>query len=141
MISNLSQIISIPPSPIRDVPLQPQPQPSVAVQPVATVDGQVSVNAGDTGASQANMTKDENVVASDQALADAVDRLNTKIQNLNRNLEFSINHDSGEVLVKVVDNKTHEVIRQIPSAEVLALARNIDRYMQDHHVGLVKAKV
>ena len=78
--------------------------------------------------------------ASDQALADAVDRLNTKIQNLNRNLEFSINQDNGGVLVKVVDANTREVIRQIPSEEVLVLARNIDRYMQEHHMGLVEAK-
>jgi flagellar protein FlaG len=139
MITNLSQIISIPSSPVRE--LTPPPPPSVAVQPVAAANGDVSVNTGNTGATQANMTSGENAVASDQALADAVDRLNSKIQNLNRNLEFSINNDSGEVLVKVVDNKTHEVIRQIPSDEVLALARDIDRYMQDHHMRLVEAKV
>ena len=139
MISTISQIISIPSTPVRE--LTPPPPPSVAVQPVTAASGDVSVNTGNTGATQANMTSGENAVASDQALADAVDRLNSKIQNLNRNLEFSINNDSGEVLVKVVDNKTHEVIRQIPSAEVLALARNIDRYMQDHHMRLVEAKV
>jgi flagellar protein FlaG len=78
--------------------------------------------------------------ASDQSLNDAVDKLNSKAQNLNRNLEFSIDQDSGEVLVKVVDAKTHEVIRQIPSDEALAMARNIDKYLEDHHLGLVQAK-
>ena len=138
MISNLSQIISIPSTPVRE--LTPPPPPSVAIQPVAAANGEVAVSTGNTGATQANMTSGENAVPSDQALADAVDRLNAKIQNLNRNLEFSINNDSGEVLVKVVDNKTREVIRQIPSDEVLALARNIDRYMQEHHMKLIEAK-
>ena len=78
---------------------------------------------------------------SDQALADAVDSLNSKVQNLNRNLEFSINDDSGAVLVKVIDAKTREVLRQIPSEEALVLARNIDQYIQQHHTGLVEENV
>ena len=86
------------------------------------------------------MGSGENSSASNQALADAVDQLNSKIQNLNRNLEFSINQDSGGVLVKVVDANTREVIRQIPSEEAVVLARNIDQYMQEHHVGLVETK-
>ncbi len=80
------------------------------------------------------------VAGSDQELAAAVDQLNAKIQNLNRNLEFSINKDNGVILVKVVDAQTHELVRQIPSEEALALAQNIDQYMQEHHMGLVKAK-
>lgn len=138
MISNLPQVISMPVSPVREI--TPLPSSTVAVQPIVASNGQGSVNSGYTGAAQTNMTGSESAVASDQALADAVDRLNSKIQNLNRNLEFSINQGSGEVLVKVIDAKTREVIRQIPSEEALALARNIDRYMQEHHVGLVEAK-
>jgi len=79
-------------------------------------------------------------VGTEKELAAAVDQLNAKIQNLNRNLEFSINKDNGEVLVKIVDAQTHKVLRQIPSEEALALANNIDQYLQDHHIGLLKAK-
>jgi flagellar protein FlaG len=43
------------------------------------------------------------------------------------NLQFSIDEESGETVVKVVDTETDEVIRQIPSEEMLALARNLQR--------------
>jgi flagellar protein FlaG len=42
-------------------------------------------------------------------------------------LEFSIDDASGRTVVKVVDAETKELIRQIPSEEVLALARNLER--------------
>lgn len=80
------------------------------------------------------------VAGSDKELVAAVERLNAKVQNLNRNLEFSINKDNGEVMVKIVDAQTRETVRQIPSQEALALAQNIDQYMQEHHMGLLQAK-
>ncbi len=42
-------------------------------------------------------------------------------------LEFSIDQDSGKTIVKVVDLTTSEVIRQIPSEELLTLARNMTK--------------
>jgi len=138
MIPNLSQVISIPQSPVRET--SATPISNVAVQPVAAVNTQASVKAGDKGSGQPNMGNGGSSGGSDQSLADAVDQLNSKIQNLNRNLEFSINKDSGGVMVKVVDARTHQVIRQIPSEEAVVLARNIDQYMQEHHMGLVETK-
>lgn len=44
-----------------------------------------------------------------------------------RNLLFSIDDDSGRTIVKVVDNATKEVIRQIPSEEILSIAKALDR--------------
>ena len=74
----------------------------------------------------------------DLQLAAAIDKLNSEVQNLNRNLEFSLDKDSGEVVVRVVDAKTRELISQIPRKEALQIARDIEQYLQDHHVGLVK---
>jgi len=42
------------------------------------------------------------------------------------NLEFSIDDSTGKTLVKVVDSSTKELIRQIPSEEMLAIAQAID---------------
>jgi flagellar protein FlaG len=53
----------------------------------------------------------------------AVERINRELQGANRGLRFSIDDQSGRIVVKVVDTKTDEVVRQIPSEEVLALAR------------------
>lgn len=42
-------------------------------------------------------------------------------------LQFSIDKDSGKTIVKVVDSQTSEVIRQIPSEELVSLARNMTK--------------
>lgn len=99
-----------------------------------------AVNANAGGASGGPLTGVQRGGVPGQNLANAVVTLNSKVQNLNRNLQFSIDQTSGDLVVKVIDTQTQEVIRQIPSKEAMAMAQNIDQYLQDHHVGLVKAK-
>lgn len=43
------------------------------------------------------------------------------------NVEVSVDTDSGAVVMRVVDNETHEVLRQIPSEEMLAISKSIDQ--------------
>lgn len=52
-------------------------------------------------------------------------KLNEVTQSLNSELSFSIDDSSGEVVVKVIDARTDEVIRQIPTEAVLAVLQNI----------------
>ena len=59
-----------------------------------------------------------------EVLADAVDQLNEHAQGTQRNLSFSVDDSSGRTVVRVVDTQTEEVIRQIPSEEMLVLIRN-----------------
>lgn len=58
-------------------------------------------------------------------LADAVTSLNNHVLNYRSDLHFSVDTDSGTVVVKVVDTQTEEVIRQMPSEEALAMARGL----------------
>jgi flagellar protein FlaG len=60
-------------------------------------------------------------------LSNAVDKLNTAVRGLSEGVEFSIDHDSKRLVVKVVDTQTKEVIRQVPSKEVLEIAKALDR--------------
>ena len=48
------------------------------------------------------------------------------VQPINSNLEFSVNDDTGQLVVKIIDRSTKEVIRQMPSEEMLALAKALD---------------
>ena len=41
------------------------------------------------------------------------------------NLQFSTDKKSGAMVVKVMDSKTHDVIRQIPAEEVLKIAERV----------------
>ena len=60
-----------------------------------------------------------------KALEQALDNLSTHVQNLQRSLLFSVDRASGETIVRVVDSETHEVIRQIPSQELLAIEERL----------------
>ena len=59
-------------------------------------------------------------------LESSVVQLNELVQSIQRDLHFSIDEISGDTVIQVLDSKTEEVIRQIPSEEVLTLARNIE---------------
>lgn len=67
----------------------------------------------------------------DQQLENAVSRINDYVQNVQRTIKFSVDETSGKDVVKILDKQTEEVIRQIPSEEVLAIARNIADYTAD----------
>jgi len=64
-------------------------------------------------------------------LEQAVDTLNGYIQNVQRNLQFSIDKDSGTMVVKVIDANSEKVIRQMPTEESLRLARHLAEDKQD----------
>ena len=68
---------------------------------------------------------------SSEDLKQAVTELNQHIQNIERDLFFSVDDSSGRTVVKVVNSETEEVIRQIPSEEVLRISRSIHEQMGD----------
>jgi len=60
-----------------------------------------------------------------EELDEAISQLNDSLQNVQRNLEFSVDKDAGRIVINVTDKETDEVVRQIPSEEVLELAKNL----------------
>ncbi|GEM_PF-3292318 len=56
---------------------------------------------------------------SPQQLEKATDELNTYVQSLQRDLHFSVNDDTGETIIRVVDSETQKTIRTIPSDEFI----------------------
>lgn len=63
-----------------------------------------------------------------EALREKVAQLNDYMQNMNRNLQFSVDDASGDTVVKVIDAETEEVVRQIPSEEILEARHAIEKY-------------
>lgn len=61
----------------------------------------------------------------------AVAEINEFVQSQNRQLSFSVDEDSQRAVVKVTDSDSGEVIRQIPSEEVLALSERIQALQTD----------
>lgn len=60
-----------------------------------------------------------------ESLDGAVSDLNQIVQQLHRELQFSIQEESGETVVKVIDTETDEVIRQIPAQELIELKQRL----------------
>jgi flagellar protein FlaG len=64
---------------------------------------------------------------SEEELKDVVKAVNDFVNPFNNSLQFSIDKDSDTMVVKVIDASTKEVIKQIPSEEMLALAKALDQ--------------
>jgi flagellar protein FlaG len=56
---------------------------------------------------------------------DAVVTLKAFAQSVSRDLNFTVDDASGQVVVKVTDASSGDVIRQIPSEEALQLAESL----------------
>jgi flagellar protein FlaG len=63
-------------------------------------------------------------------LQEAVQQVQRAVQSHASSLEFALDKVTGTTVVKIVDAQSSEVIRQIPSEEMLALAQSIDQQMQ-----------
>ena len=61
----------------------------------------------------------------------AVAEISEFVQSTNRSLSFSIDEQSQRSVVKVTDSESGDVIRQIPSEEVLALSERIKELQTD----------
>ncbi|KYC29572.1 hypothetical protein ACY05_01745 [Sterolibacterium denitrificans] len=72
--------------------------------------------------------------ASLAAVEEATRQVAELVQSRASNLVFSLDDDSGKTIVKIVDAQTDEVIRQIPSEEMLALAKSIEEYQNAQSV-------
>lgn len=56
----------------------------------------------------------------------AAEKINEFIESFTRDIQFTIDKDSERVVLKVVDRKSGDVIRQIPSEEALKIAKALD---------------
>lgn len=63
---------------------------------------------------------------SPEQLKAAINRLNELMENSGRSLAFSVDDELGDVVVKVMDKQTEELIRQIPNEEALKFAKNLE---------------
>lgn len=97
--------------------------------PVVMREGPAQVARKDPGM-VAKTEKATDVPAEEQAkepsdIDDVVSGLNSLVHELHRELEFSVDRDSGDTVIKVIDRTTDKVVRQIPPEEVLRLRKRL----------------
>lgn len=79
-----------------------------------------------------NITRDRPAEAAADAAGpqqtdNAVKEINQALKTLSTSLRFEVDDESGHTLVKVVDQDSGEVLRQIPSEATVRIARSLDK--------------
>ncbi|WP_060508311.1 flagellar protein FlaG [Pseudomonas sp. NBRC 111124] len=108
--NNLSYPTARPTAPVADKPVAAQsaekPSSSTTVEPKKV-----------TAAEQSNEA---------EKVKNAVSQIEKFLSESKRNLEFSTDEQSGQVVVKVIASATGELIRQLPSEEALRIAHSLN---------------
>jgi flagellar protein FlaG len=104
--------------------MQSSGTPQVIVQPTRS-DAEVVSQVAST------VIKPSNVDASSQptreVVAKAAADIQQFVQSMGRNLSFSVDETTGYNVVRVVNPNTGELVRQLPSEELLKIARDFQR--------------
>jgi flagellar protein FlaG len=64
---------------------------------------------------------------SENAVKNAARQISDFLKSSSASIRFSVDQSRHEVVVRIVDPQTNEVIRQVPSEELLAIAQSLDR--------------
>jgi flagellar protein FlaG len=88
----------------------------------ATATGGAAVAADDRGSPPATPVAASPPLAH---VAAAVDTANAALASMNHSLEFSIDPETKAVVVRLIDTQDNQVLRQIPTQEMLEIAKAI----------------
>jgi len=109
-------------------------QPTIAAGQTRTDERAVTATA--ISAAKATNTTGSATKAAAEGAEPTRDQVNSAVKQLNdtmsasaQDLEFSVDQDSKQTVVKLVDRTTHEVLRQMPTKEALEIAKSLDKAM------------
>jgi len=88
-----------------------------------SVNQEASVNSVTTGDDENSKLKPK--VSSLAEVRKLAEEGNKILENVQRNLQFKVDDSTKQVVMSIVDKRTGEVIKQIPSEDVLSLARRM----------------
>ena len=54
-------------------------------------------------------------------------QINDFLRSASSDVQFEVDNESSEVVVRVVDSQTKQVIRQMPSEEMIAISKSLDK--------------
>ena len=96
-------------------------------KPVVVAEKQDTVETSDAVQNSSQIKQE----ATKEELQSAVSKINDYVQNIQRSLQFTVDEESGKDVVTVLDTETEEIIRQYPSEEVLAFARQLAQQKEE----------
>ena len=123
----LSSTRSAPPDPstVQQAVGQPLNNPQAAVTPLPiTGNAEWRQNTEPDGQRQDSQTKTS---SSSEQLAETLDHLNQRLRYYNTTLQFDIDSKHGnKIVVRIIDQETKEVVKQIPPEKALEFAAFFD---------------
>lgn len=122
------------------------PATSVRIQAASTSPGSASGEITQSTTVVDVKTVDENALKHDSnqklsldAMKEAVKAGNTMLQSASSSLSFEIDSATKQVVVKIVDRNTGELVRQIPTVEMLDFMRRM-KELEGNSGSLIQAK-
>lgn len=95
-----------------------------------------AATSGNATASSAAANQNRREGVSQESLRESVERAREIVESQVRDLSFAIDDRTGELIVQVVDRESQEVIRQIPSEEMLRLAERLEEMSGQSEPGM-----
>ena len=107
----------------------PIPIPSLAIanNSIVNID---PATAAESVSSVTDPSEKTSASPSRQLLNAAVSEMNDFVQSIQRELQFTVDEDSGRTVVKVIDKATNEVIRQVPPEDLMAMLKEFSKPAQ-----------
>lgn len=62
---------------------------------------------------------------SEKQIEEAVDSTNKELERLETNLRFSLHKQTKQIMVKIIDTKTEEVIKELPPEKLLDMVASM----------------
>ena len=63
--------------------------------------------------------------ANERVVSEAADRMNKALEGSNRRFEYSVHDKTHEIMIKVIDETSGKVIREIPPKKILDMVANM----------------
>ena len=117
-IQSINTGAQVPPSQLRSA--GPSDAPPGGAAPVSNT-------AKSTEIREAAAVQGSTAQPSREQVLQAVEEVRAAIEPVAQNLLFSIDDDTGRTVIKIIDSSNDEVIRQIPSEEMLAISKALDK--------------
>lgn len=93
----------------------------------ASASSGLAVRNNEAGDQRTNNTQTPLAAPDDKDFQQALKDVQSAISTVSSGLKFSYDQDFDKTIVKVVDSATDEVIRQIPSEELLRISKALDK--------------
>ena len=109
--------------------LKPEQRAAEDFAALRQANAKIVQNTADTGRADRDNRNTHYFNSSEKVDARDVEAMNKKMSQLNVHLTFEMTEDRAQNIVKVLDQTTGDVVRQIPTEEFLKMSDRIDAIM------------